>query len=197
MAAYGLASTITVTRVTAKQHFPSDVIVGSALGWYFGRQVYRAHHDPEFGGAPWGNLLPENTGEKSRNPSYMASPYVPIDSWIYPALERLIALGYMQSNISGCVPGRAWRAPNWWKRPERSFRTVVWKRAKRGKIYRTLTNEFATEVARLDGAANVGARVDSVYIRMTGIFGHSASRRLQLRPNHHQRLWTTLLGRIQ
>ena len=58
MAAYGLASTITITRVTAKQHFPSDVIVGSALGWYFGRQVYRAHHDPELGGAPWGSLLP-------------------------------------------------------------------------------------------------------------------------------------------
>ncbi len=86
-AAYGLATAITITRVTAKQHFPSDVIVGSALGWYFGRQVYRAHHDPELGGSPWGSLLPESTDEKSRNPNYMASPYVPIDSWIYPFLR--------------------------------------------------------------------------------------------------------------
>ena len=30
-AAYGLATAITITRVTAKQHFPSDVVVGSAL----------------------------------------------------------------------------------------------------------------------------------------------------------------------
>ena len=105
-AAYGLASAITVTRVTAKQHFPSDVVVGSALGWYFGRQVYRTHHDPEVGGAPWGNLLEEKT-EAPRNPNYMASPYVPIDSWIYPSLERLVALGYTQSNMLGMrVHGR-------------------------------------------------------------------------------------------
>jgi hypothetical protein len=82
MAAYGLASTVTITRVTAKQHFPSDVIVGSALGWYFGRQVYRAHHDPELGGSGWGSLLPDTTGEKTRNPDNMASPYVLLDSWI-------------------------------------------------------------------------------------------------------------------
>jgi len=53
IAAYGLASAVTLTRVTSKQHFASDVVVGSLLGWYFGRQVYRAHHDPEIGGAPW------------------------------------------------------------------------------------------------------------------------------------------------
>jgi len=54
--AYGLASTVTITRVTGKQHFSSDVVVGSALGWYLGRQIYRARHDPELGGAAWGNL---------------------------------------------------------------------------------------------------------------------------------------------
>ena len=37
IAAYGLASTVTITRVTGRQHFPSDVLIGSALGWYFGR----------------------------------------------------------------------------------------------------------------------------------------------------------------
>jgi len=43
--AYGLATGVSATRVTGQQHFASDVIIGSALGWYFGRQVYRAHHD--------------------------------------------------------------------------------------------------------------------------------------------------------
>jgi len=37
--AYGLATGISMTRVTGQQHFASDVIIGSALGWYFGRQV--------------------------------------------------------------------------------------------------------------------------------------------------------------
>ena len=96
MSAYGLATAVTITRVTAQQHFPSDVVVGSALGWYFGRQVYRAHHDPELGGSGWGSLLADHA-EGPRNPDNMASPYVLLDSWIYPALERLIALGYVKS----------------------------------------------------------------------------------------------------
>jgi hypothetical protein len=171
MAAYGLASTITITRVTAKQHFPSDVIVGSALGWYFGRQVYRAHHDPEAGGAPWGSLLPENTGEKPRNPNYMASPYVPLDSWIYPSLQRLIALGYMQSNILGMRPWTRIACARMVEEAGDKLQNDGMEAGEAGKIYRTLASEFATETQRLDGAPNVGARVDSIYTRMTGISG--------------------------
>jgi hypothetical protein len=171
MAAYGLASTITITRVTAKQHFPSDVIVGSALGWYFGRQVYRAHHDPEAGGAPWGNLLPENTGEKPRNPNYMASPYVPIDSWIYPLLERLIALGYMQSNMLGMRPWTRLQCARMVEEAGEKLENGQDDSVEAGKIYKSLAHEFAPETARLDGAANVGAQVKSVYTRMTGISG--------------------------
>ena len=170
-AAYGLASAITATRVTAKQHFPSDVIVGSALGWYFGRQVYRAHHDPELGGSPWGNLFDQKAGDRVRNPAYMASPYVRLESWIYPALERLIALGYMKSNVLGMRP---------WTRLQ-CARMVDDAGEKLGdgeddsvdarRIYQSLAQEFAPEIERLDGAPNVGARVDSIYTRMTGISG--------------------------
>lgn len=170
-AAYGLASAITVTRVTAKQHFPTDVIVGSALGWYFGRQVYRAHHDPEVGGSPWGSLLPENTGEKPRNPNYMASPYVPIDSWIYPLLERLIALGYMKSNMLGIRPWTRLQCARMVDESGEKLENSVDDPTEAGRIYKSLAQEFAPEIARLDGAANLGARVNSVYTRMTGISG--------------------------
>jgi hypothetical protein len=37
--AYGLATGVSLTRVLAKQHFPSDVLVGSAVGWMVGRYV--------------------------------------------------------------------------------------------------------------------------------------------------------------
>jgi hypothetical protein len=171
LGAYGVASAVTITRVTAKQHFPSDVVVGSALGWYFGRQVYRAHHDPEVGGAPWGNLIEEKTGDKVRNPNYMASPYVPIDSWIYPALQRLIALGYMQSNMLGMRPWTRIACARMLEDAGEKLQNDGLEAGEAGKIYRTLSNEFAAETARLDGAANVGARVDSVYTRMTGISG--------------------------
>jgi hypothetical protein len=171
MAAYGLASTITITRVTAKQHFPSDVIVGSALGWYFGRQVYRAHHDPEAGGSPWGNLIEEHTGDKVRNPAYMASPYVPLDSWIYPLLERLIALGYMKSNMLGIRPWTRLQCARMVEESGEKLGNMVDDSVEAGKIYKSLAQEFAPEIARLDGAANVGAQVKSVYTRMTGISG--------------------------
>lgn len=42
--AYGMATGVSLTRVMARQHFPSDVLVGSAVGWMIGRYVYRRHH---------------------------------------------------------------------------------------------------------------------------------------------------------
>jgi hypothetical protein len=44
IAAYGLATGLSVSRVLARQHFPSDVLVGSAVGWMIGRYVVRRHH---------------------------------------------------------------------------------------------------------------------------------------------------------
>jgi membrane-associated phospholipid phosphatase len=169
-AAYGLASAITITRVTAQQHFPSDVVVGSALGWYFGRQVYRAHHDPEAGGAPWGNIF-EQKNDGPRNPNYMASPYVPIDSWIYPSLERLIALGYMRSNMIGMRPWTRMACARMLEEAGDKLQNDDVEAGEAGKIYKTLTNEFAPEITRLDGGPNVGARVDSIYTRVMGISG--------------------------
>ncbi len=66
--AYGLASTVTITRVTSQQHFSSDVFIGSALGWYFGREVYRSHHDQTLGGAAWGDLFPKDDSRKNAKP---------------------------------------------------------------------------------------------------------------------------------
>jgi membrane-associated phospholipid phosphatase len=171
MAAYGLATAVTATRVTAKQHFPSDAIIGSALGWYFGRQVYRAHHDPELGGSGWGNALEEKTVEHTHNPDYMASPYVPIDSWIYPSLQRLIALGYMRSNMLGMRPWTRMACARMLEEAGDKFENDGAEAGEAGKIYRTLSTEFAPERARLDGDRNVGARVDSVYTRVMGISG--------------------------
>jgi hypothetical protein len=167
--AYGLASAVTLTRVTSQQHFASDAFVGSALGWYIGRQVYRAHHDPELGGEPWGELV-ESEPKGPRNPENMGSSYVPLDSWIYPQLDRLIAMGYVQSGYLGQRP---------WTRLEcaRLLEEVNEQLAggppdtPAQKIYTELSMEFSDETARLDGAANLGASLDSVYVRTTNISG--------------------------
>ena len=41
---YSLATGVSVTRVLGQEHFPTDVLVGSAFGWLVGHYVYRAHH---------------------------------------------------------------------------------------------------------------------------------------------------------
>ncbi len=172
-AAYGLASAITMTRVTGKQHFPSDVIIGSFLGWYFGHEVYHAHHDPEEGGAGWGNFIKgdEETPDKPRNPNYMASPYVPLDSWTYPALQRLIALGYVHSPVLGMRPWTRMQCATILEDAQERLADVDVEDRSATKLYSALREEFATEIGRLDGETNVGMRLDSVYTRTMGISG--------------------------
>jgi hypothetical protein len=43
-AVYTLATGVSLTRVLGQQHFPSDVLVGSALGWMVGHYVFKKHH---------------------------------------------------------------------------------------------------------------------------------------------------------
>jgi membrane-associated phospholipid phosphatase len=194
--AYGLASAVTIGRVTARQHFPSDALIGSALGWYFGWQAYRAHHDSELGGAAWGGAfasgaLEQKIGDNVPNPNYMASPYVPLDSWIYPALERLIALGYLQSNFLGMRPWTRMAcarllddAPDEARLAEdRLTEDNLPNGGKPGatenekendaatKTLAALSDEFESEIARLNGGANVGMRLESVYSRTMEISG--------------------------
>jgi membrane-associated phospholipid phosphatase len=46
LAAYAFALAISVSRVTSRQHFPSDVLVGGTLGYLIGGYVVR-HHSAE------------------------------------------------------------------------------------------------------------------------------------------------------
>ena len=42
--AYGIASAVSLARFTGHNHYLSDVLVGSAMGYGTGRYVYHAHH---------------------------------------------------------------------------------------------------------------------------------------------------------
>jgi membrane-associated phospholipid phosphatase len=48
--AYGAAGAVTGARMTAKMHFPSDLLVGGALGYLIGTHVFHAHCNPVLGG---------------------------------------------------------------------------------------------------------------------------------------------------
>jgi membrane-associated phospholipid phosphatase len=96
--AWEVASAVSVTRVTGRMHFLSDVLIGSASGYLMGRQVYQTHQSLEMGGAPWGSPLDEHAEMFEGKLARPGSVYVPIESWVYPAFERLAALSLERAN---------------------------------------------------------------------------------------------------
>jgi membrane-associated phospholipid phosphatase len=98
---YGAATAVSVSRVTGRKHFPSDVVVGAAAGWLIGRHVFNAHHDPDLDGSAYGAFTHE---PDEFDASKLGSTFVPLDSWVYPALERLAALGYIKMQFIGLRP---------------------------------------------------------------------------------------------
>ena len=168
---YGLATAVSASRVTGKQHFPSDVVVGGAIGWLIGRQVYRAHHDTELGGGGWDSLSGMEQGEEQRDRHHMGSPFVPLDSWVYAAIERLAALQYVNTAILGMKP---------WTRMECARLTIE---AEEGlqeghvlsedaaELQNRLKQEFAYEIGLLSGGRNLTANIESIYARAVSISG--------------------------
>jgi hypothetical protein len=162
---------VTVTRVTGKQHFPSDVLIGSALGWYFGRQVYRAHHDPALGGGAWGNFYEDAAEDQPRSPQHMGSPYVPLDSWVYPALEKLAALGYVKTSFVGLKPWTRIECATQVSEAEDAAEFDIGGRTGAAQLEQKLKQEFAYEMGLLDGKANLTASLESMYVRSVSIGG--------------------------
>ncbi len=101
--AYGTAGTVASLRVLGEQHSPSDVVVGSMIGYLIGRQVYKAHHNPELPGESIGTVVKTKETE-SGGSGFVASAYVPMDSYVYPLLDRLMATGAVDSGILGQRP---------------------------------------------------------------------------------------------
>src|SRR5437016_4359883 len=169
--AYGLASLVSVSRVKAHQHFPSDVVVGSLIGNLVAQNIYSRHHDSELGGGEWRSISQIFRSDGSSSPANHGSPYVPLDSWIYPALDRLAAMGLIDSGFAGMKP---------WTRNEcvrllQEASAMVVGEGRGGpeaeKIYRLLETEFRDEFEGTGGDGRFHGRVESVYARVTGISG--------------------------
>ena len=54
--AYGLASLVSLSRLSGQNHFCSDVLVGSAMGWFIGRYVFKTHVDHSIHSRPASKL---------------------------------------------------------------------------------------------------------------------------------------------
>ncbi len=168
--AYGTAAGVDAARLVGHKHFAGDVVIGSALGWYLGQQVFRNHSrysNAEI--AKWGTFTrgDEDASHEARN---MGSPYVPLDSWIYAAMDRLTALGFIHTGFADMRP---------WTRLEcaRQIEEASDLMADEGvlpeatRIYDSLRKEFEQEIGLLKGGTNAEVRLESAYTRGLDIAG--------------------------
>jgi len=169
--AYGLASAISASRVTGREHFPSDVLVGSILGYLIAQHVYHAHHNPEVWGGSWQMPGHDVDAEARRRPEYMGSPYVPLDSWVYPAIARLEATGYVQTAMLGMRPWTRLECARLVQEAVDSQRAQENDRPVLDRLINSLEAEFAGDLDLLGGGRNLSAELESVYTRFRGISG--------------------------
>ena len=167
---YGLAAAISSSRITAQQHFPSDVLIGSALGWFIGQQVYRHHHDPTLGGGEWETYAESHERGPNRPSTSVGSPYVPLDSWIYPALERLIAMGYIKDAFLSLRPWTRRECARLLEEAEDYDSAGDHTSREADRLISALQVEFVFEERSFD-SRNLNMAVNSVYTRYTNISG--------------------------
>src|SRR6266404_2800844 len=166
--AYGLASLVDYSRIRGRQHFPSDVFVGSIMGNLIAQNVYSRHHDPGLGGGEWRSISQMFRGDGSSSPANQGSPYVPRDSWIYTALDRLAAMGLIDSGFSGVRP---WTRSECARILSEAADRVGEGPAEAQRIYQLLETEFKEDLEGASTAAPFRARLESVYIRFAEISG--------------------------
>jgi hypothetical protein len=163
---YGAATLVSFSRVRAKDHFPSDVLVGALIGELSGYQAYSRHHDPELGGDAW-----ESWSDRARriytepSTSRLGSPYVPLDSWVYPALQRLMAMGLVDSGFLGLRPWTRRECARLLNEAEGKATEVP----EAAGIYNALESEFQHELET--PSARPHAEMESLYTRVTEISG--------------------------
>lgn len=169
--AYGMASAITASRVSAKQHFPTDALVGSAIGWFVAQEVYRRHHDPELAGGDWQTYSESRDAGGGRMLGSAGSPYVELDSWIYPAIERLAALGYIRSEYLGMRPWTRIECARLVEEAGDAIRDDASAPEEANQLYSTLAEEFRSDLEASGGDGEKFVRLESVYAGATDIDG--------------------------
>ena len=171
IAVYGLATLVDFSRVRSRQHFPSDVFIGDVIGNLIAQDIYTRHHDPELGGDAWRSMSSMMHDLSASPPSVPASPFVPLDSWVYPAIERLGALGFIDSMFLGSRP---------WTRVECSL--LIQEAGERiaenersnseaQHIYEQLYGEFHHDMNAAENGGENLAKIESLYTSTTEISG--------------------------
>src|SRR2546430_1811764 len=103
---------------------------------------------------------------RRREPENPGSSYIPIESWVYPAFDRLIALGLISDAYTGMRPWTRLQCANFVDEAEQRAEDLGSDADQKfnddANLMSELAAEFREETRRIDGAANVGVKLDSV-----------------------------------
>jgi membrane-associated phospholipid phosphatase len=169
--AYGLASSVSMARVLGKQHFQSDALIGSAVGWLVASEVYRTHHNPELAGDSWEPFSWLKGDGHEREPGQQGTPFVPLESWVYRAIERLAAMGYIDTAFLGMRPWTRLECVRLLTEASDRLGEETTGSAEAERIHRALAQEFAGELNWQAEGTNANLQLESIYTRFTGIDG--------------------------
>jgi membrane-associated phospholipid phosphatase len=168
---YGLASAVSLSRVRSRQHFSSDVFVGGMIGNLMAQDIYSRHHDPDLGGSAWRSIGEIVRGNGDISPASSGTPYVPLDSWVYPALDRLAALRLSKEQFVGMRPWTRLECARLVQEADDALTDSSIDSALASNSVLLLKSEFAREIEILGGGSNRQMKVESVYSRGAGISG--------------------------
>jgi hypothetical protein len=124
---------------------------------------------------------PSNTGSNpdsskaaeapNDKPPAAGSPFVELDSWIYPAIERLASLGYIHTAFLGMRPWTRIECARLVQEAEDEIEPGVSVPSQATELESELKKEFQAELDSLDTGRNRIIRLESAYANVTGISG--------------------------
>ena len=101
----------------------------------------------------------------------LGSVYVPLDSWVYPALDRLAGLGTINKQFVGLRPWTRIQCAQLVLEADENLSNADVKTGEAMALEEALNQEFSVEIKLLDGVSARQAGVESLYTRTMGISG--------------------------
>ncbi len=120
---------------------------------------------PTYSWVAAGNNLDPEISAKTR---FKGSTYIELDSWIYPAFDRLAALGYLPDSTSIIRPWTRIEGARLLAEAHESYFDMD---DASESLLASLDLEFEPETRVVEGGSNVEAMVEDTYTRFTGISG--------------------------
>lgn len=106
-------------------------------------------------------------------PAILGSPYIPVDSWVYPEVYRLYSLGYLDHIFLGMRPWTRASLSHMLEDADAKIEDAQDspETEQAEQIFRALMHELAPDMQGPCGALKGGARIESAYTVFRGISG--------------------------